>query len=144
MMGDFNTVAEDYPHALNSVLTDKTKPKYLLDAHSLFMGSSAPREVKNLMPHGTYFYPPSFSWDRLDRFFLSSSLSDDKGVDLIAESYRIGNADTIVTKYEYKSSQFSNKGSVIEGVPFRANINAKSVSDAGFGDHFPILVDIGY
>jgi endonuclease/exonuclease/phosphatase family metal-dependent hydrolase len=144
MMGDFNVVANDYPHSLNSIISDKSKAKHLLDAHELFQSSSAPKSVKNLLAHGTYFYPPTFSWDRLDRFFVSKNLNDNSGVEIVPESYRILSDELIRSKYEYKSAQFSNFGSVIEGVPYRANINATSQSNAGFGDHFPIYVELKF
>lgn len=141
--GDFNTVDGDHPHPFHSVIEDTSWPDALTDVYRLFKKSG--EGIAAQMPLGTYFFMPDYSWQRLDRFFISENLNDAAGVDVIASSYRTVAPEFLTRK---KIDDFSTDrhtfGSVIFGTPWRFNYNATSAADAGYSDHFPIVMKIKY
>lgn len=127
-LGDFNTLATELPWPLGELLSGPGP---------LLVDIGPPQG-----PPGTYFYPPSMSWNHLDRILVSPSLVDGKSLEADPETLTIY-APLFVTKtylYKRKSSHFY--GSKINGVPRSYSHTAAMPSRAGFSDHFPIFVDL--
>ncbi len=142
VMGDFNTTNKDSPNPLQ--ILSQTAGIYDLD--TLFR-KNAPQAGINLglVPAGTYFYPesnspPETSWNLLDRFFVSPSLLSRSAVVVDWSSYRIFSHPGVTTSYTYKSGPYA--GRIVKGVPFRYNHFTDIPAQAGFSDHFAILVDL--
>ena len=102
-------------------------------------------DVSRFSP-GTYFYfnqgsktqAPAFTWNMLDRFFVSNSLL--ARVDL--KSYRILNDPEFTTSVNLKYGPMA--GTTVTGVPWRYSHDASAVESAGFSDHFPIVVEFEF
>jgi hypothetical protein len=85
------------------------------------------------------------AWNVLDRIFVDESLIDGKGMDIILSSYQIYAPTFITTTYEYtgkKAGYF--KGSTIRRIPKRYNHSSKTKKDAGYSDHFPVLIKLKF
>ncbi|OYZ13467.1 MAG: hypothetical protein B7Y39_17590 [Bdellovibrio sp. 28-41-41] len=141
-MGDFNTVARDNPNPLN--MFSQVAGVYDLDA---VFRKNAPTSGINLalVPQGTNFYPgsnnrPAMSWDVLDRFYVSPSMVTRSSMIVDWSSYRIFSHPGLTTSYTYKSGPYAGK--TVNDVPFRYNHMADKPAQAGYSDHFPILLDI--
>jgi endonuclease/exonuclease/phosphatase family metal-dependent hydrolase len=141
--GDFNTVEGDHPHPFYNVIVDPSWANGLTDVYELFKQSGS--SMVDRMPLGSYFFMPEYSWQRLDRFFISSNLYDGIGVEVVPSSYRTVAAE-FMTKMQQDDFSMDRHtyGSVIFGVPWRFNYNATSPSDAGYSDHFPVVMKIKY
>tara|TARA_B110001454_G_C12723230_1_gene435980 strand:+ start:13946 stop:15100 length:1155 start_codon:yes stop_codon:yes gene_type:complete len=142
IMGDFNTVAKDNPNPLN--LFSQTAGVYDLDPVFRKNAPTAGIDLK-LVPPGTYFYPgsnaqPAMSWDALDHFYVSPSMVTRSSMIVDWSSYRIFSHPGLTTSYTYKSGPYAGK--TVNDVPFRYNHMADKPQQAGYSDHFPILVDI--
>ena len=143
MMGDFNVIATDNPHPFNTVTESPTAPNRLKDVYYLFKGVN--RDIRNALPpqpRGSYFYPPKMTWNRLDRFFLTRNLYDGTGLEVIPVSYKIYAPKFAVRDFKYEKEWDYNFGSVITGVPWRYDITATTPEQAGFSDHFPIVLKL--
>ena len=141
VMGDFNTLPQDFPHPFNqALLLGQTK---LQDVQSLFMGSTfIADETKKGLARGTYFYPPDMSWNMLDHFFVTENLNDGKGLEMLLHTFSIYRSTVGVTSYTYKDRLDPNFGSKIEGIPFRYDPSTMDAAKAGFSDHFPIVIKL--
>jgi endonuclease/exonuclease/phosphatase family metal-dependent hydrolase len=141
-MGDFNTVVRDNPNPLN--LFSQAAGVYDLDT---VFRKNAPTSGINLalVPTGTYFYPgsnnqPALSWDILDHFYVSPSMVTRSSMIIDWSSYRIFSHPGLTTSYTYKSGPYAGK--TVKDVPFRYNHSSDKPTQAGYSDHFPILLDI--
>jgi len=97
-MGDFNTIATDAPHPFTSIVQNPGWSDALLDAQELYEGGAFrqdPDQLLGRMAPGTYFFRRDFGWNRLDRIFASQNLHDSRGMDLIAETFRIVSVDSL-------------------------------------------------
>lgn len=139
--GDFNTVEGDHPHPFYNVIEDPSWSGALQDVFRVFRKSGA--AILDKQPLGTYFYVNEYSWQRLDRFFVSQNLVDGAGIDYVADSYRTV-ADESLTRrvVDGFSKERHTYGSVVFGAPWRFNYNATSEQDAGYSDHFPIVMKL--
>lgn len=142
VMGDFNTTAKDIPNPLQSF----SQAAGVYDLDSVFR-QNAPKSGINLalVPAGTYFYSgsssqPELTWNLLDRFFVSPSMVTRSSLIIDWSSYRIFSHPGLTTSYTYKSGPYAGK--VIKDVPFRYNHFTDVPAQAGYSDHFPILLDI--
>lgn len=141
-VGDFNTLQDEKPHPFRDVLLKKTQ---LDDLHEKFQRSSrVDKAVRDTQPLGTYFYAPKMSWNLLDRVFIGADLSDQKGAEVLPESYQIYAPEFAVKKFVQNNKSSSHFGSVIQGVPKRASFKAKTAKGAGFSDHFPVIFELAY
>lgn len=141
-VGDFNTLAYEKPHPFNDALLKNTQ---LLDLSDKFHESSfVDKSLKSSQPLGTYFYAPKMSWNLLDRAFIGASLSDEKGIEVLPESYQIYAPEFAREKFVQKNKSSAHFGSVIQGVPKRASFKASTAKSAGFSDHFPLIFEIAY
>ena len=135
VMGDFNVIDEDLPHAFNSVLMSKRWENRLED-----LLQRAEHRTRSSFPLGTYFYAPLMKWNHLDRIFVSQNLLDDEGLDARTSSYTIHTTKTSTGSYFYSRRGHFNYGSVVTGVPKRYNVHTLKEDEAGFSDHFPVSV----
>jgi len=141
LVGDFNTIADDYPHPFNTVTMSNKVRNPFIDVHNLFMKDrSISSALKKKMPLGTYFYPPKMSWDRLDRFFINRNLTNGAALEVEVDSYRILNPDLIVRTFVYDDEDYFDYGTTITRTPYRANIYTHDPKEAGYSDHFPIFL----
>lgn len=138
VMGDFNVLPGDHPNPLRRLFAGR-----LHDAHtSFFQNEDIELEDKKSMPIGTYFYPPKMSWDVLDHIFSNANLHDGSGLEVDSKSYRILAPPYLTTTYVYDREGEFLFGSKVNNVPRRYNFNAESAADAGFSDHFAVLIDL--
>lgn len=128
--GDFNTLANEKPNALDDVLLSKDSKLELRDVHQM-----AKEENKLLpdMPKATYFYGANNEWNEFDHIYVSSDLNDQKDLDVVTESFRI-HAPSFMTK----TNKFG------EAIPFRYSHEATAKNLLGYSDHFGILVKLRY
>lgn len=141
--GDFNVIPDDHPHPFKDVLYtgDDTR---LFDVHTMHLSILAEIDFRlvNKVPLGTYFYATKMQWNLLDRFFVSTSLINGTGIEADLRNYKIFTPDFITTSFTYKYEEDYNYGTTINGIPYRSNHRAESELDAGFSDHFPIILEL--
>jgi endonuclease/exonuclease/phosphatase family metal-dependent hydrolase len=141
-LGDFNTLPQEKPHPFRDVLLEKTPLRDLDDKFQKSQFVEKNQKTRRVL--GTYFYSPKMSWNLLDRVFVDKSLSDDKGLEALPEDYLIYAPDFAVETHINKDKSSSHFGSVMQGVPMRANFNAEKSKNAGFSDHFPVIFKLAY
>jgi endonuclease/exonuclease/phosphatase family metal-dependent hydrolase len=140
--GDFNTIAQDRPHAFNDALLEG---EALVDLHKKFMNSKyINKSFKETFPLGTYFYSKKMSWNLLDRVFYSKNFNNKKKLRINIESYRIFAPYFMTKSYQYNKRGHYLYGSKVTGVPFGFNNNGESIKEVGFSDHFPIIFTLEY
>ena len=138
-MGDFNVVARDYPHPFR----ERFFASNLFDIEAAYKRSDTiPWELKNMMPFGTHFYPPRMSWDSLDRVFMNRQLRDGQGLEIDVPSFKIFTRPYMAKTFVYEREGEYHNGSMIKNVPKRYDYSSTNAGDAGFSDHYPILVDL--
>lgn len=137
VIGDFNVIDEDLPHAFNSVLLSKRWDNQLVD-----LLQRAEHRTQASFPLGTYFYAPLMKWNHLDRLFASKNLLDGEGLDVQPKTYTIHTSRSSTHSYFYSRRGWFNYGSVVTGVPKRYNVNTLKEDEAGYSDHFPVSVKI--
>jgi hypothetical protein len=142
-LGDFNTIPTDFPHPFHSVIM---RDGLLRDVHQMYKKDrSIDWKLKDAMPPGTYFYYKEMAWNILDRIFVDESLIDGKGMDIVLSSYQIYAPQFITTTYEYKGKKAGYfKGSTVRRIPKSYDHLSKSKKDAGYSDHFPVLIKLKY
>ena len=143
-LGDFNTVPDDFPHALKAVLLDREHPEQLLDSRAVYERHLSSQGLRSNLPLGSYFYPPRMAWQHLDCIFISPSLQDGEGIELDAASYRVHQMALTTRSFHYRRPGELLEGSVVTGVPNRFNKRAESPEDAGFSDHMPVSVELRF
>ncbi len=142
LSGDFNTIDADRPHPINEVILNTSWKMGFADVQIL-MDRSKNRKAVLEMPPGTYFYFGEGTWNRLDRFFVSQSLlGQGKGAKMVEDSFRVVAPEFMCRAYEYFSPAHHLFQSVIFGVPMGSNHNAVTENEAGFSDHFPIVMKL--
>jgi len=149
VMGDFNTIPQDFPHPFHAVLMsgDYGNGLALTDVHEAFMKDfSVPYGIKRGIPLGSYFYATDMTWNKLDHFFVSPNLMDKTGLEVDIPTYRIYAPDHLKSEYTY--TRYKNEpfyGSTIKGVPYRyTHFGSGSTTKPGYSDHFPIIVNLKY
>jgi exonuclease III len=144
VLGDFNVIPEDQPNPFNDLARTG-----LYDTDALFRKWAATNQANiGQLPLGTYFYgnpggpkyPAAMSWNLLDRFIVSKSLLENSSLQLDLSSYRIFSHPALTSKYEYKYGTYA--GTVVTGVPRRYYHYTDDPMNAGYSDHFSILVDL--
>ncbi len=138
-LGDFNTIPSDSPHPFSSVLQNRTWRNALLDAQTLYETTGHARDSQQMlrrMAPGTYFFKRDFNWNRLDRIFVSSNLTDGQGLELVSDSFRVVSPDLISTPAR------SAAGCPEFLVPKSYDHNADNPEQAGFSDHYPVVVKV--
>ena len=147
-MGDFNTIAKDFPRPIRGVLTETVEPSMageslLVDIHKVFL-RSGPKSLKNLISRGTYFYVKNMEWNQLDRFLISSNFFSEDGLAVDVDSYTVYAPRFSTKSYKYDDPDFWTYGSVISGVPKKYNFETMDSEEAGYSDHFPIFVKVKF
>lgn len=138
-MGDFNTIPADAPHPFASVIQDPAWNESLLDVQEIYEGGAFQQDSSRMlgrMAPGSYFFRRDFGWNRLDRIFVSKNLHDRRGLDLIPETFRIVSADLL--SKEVRSA--ANCPGFL--VPKDYDHNTDDVNQAGFSDHYPVIVKL--
>ncbi|MAF92158.1 MAG: hypothetical protein VX583_12790 [Bdellovibrionota bacterium] len=141
--GDFNTVDEDFPNPISHVIETPAWPEHLVDLQRVINKNFV--KLRVLLPPGSYFYKKTNSWNRFDRFLLSQNFFSSGG--LFAN---LGNFRIIATKNMgqcFFDSLFAanySYGNHVFGIPKKYNHNARGLEDAGFSDHFPIVMSFSY
>jgi endonuclease/exonuclease/phosphatase family metal-dependent hydrolase len=139
--GDFNVVSEDRPDPFFEVVNNQTRPYFLLDVHTALKNAAKDLHVDMMTyPAGTYFFPTGFAWNLLDRFFVSPDMLKDGSIVADLKSYQIFNPGFLTESTTIKKGP--QAGSVIVGTPHRYNHQATNPGQAGFSDHFPILLNL--
>lgn len=131
MVGDFNSVFGEKPHPVNDYLLNRNWSLFLLDVHTLSDNSRNP--MNGIMPRATQFYASERTWDRLDKILVSQNLYNGRGAEVIPETFRVVAPSYMTTIH---------KASGIPQIPLRYNFDATTPEEAGFSDHFPIVVKI--
>lgn len=132
LTGDFNTLADESPNPIETVLLSPKWSGGLLDVRQAALADKSVR-LPN-MPEATYFYAAESAWNEFDRFFVNTELVDGKGLDVELSSYRI-HAPSLVTEGHKKSG--------VE-VPFRYNHSSEDTDRLGFSDHFGVVMKLSY
>lgn len=136
VVGDFNTIDADRPYPFEPLFNDGFS-----DVDSAFRKGARDFGVDiKMVPFGTYFFNGGMTWNILDRFFVSSELTDKKGLEVDVRTYKLWAPLMILGSWTYKGGV--HDGTVIKGIPKRYNHNATTEADAGFSDHFPVVVDL--
>ncbi len=141
-MGDFNTIDDNSPHPFNTILF---KDHFFADVSQVFQEDKSIDELsKKKMAAGTYYYAPKGQWNQLDHFFVNKNLLTGNSLKLIPKSFEIYAPTFII--HELKKKDYNSEGRNIKKVlsPQRYNFESVSKNDAGFSDHFPILVKLEY
>lgn len=147
-MGDFNTIEKDNPRPFD-VISDNNWENKLEDLEQVYRTSAYkndPNDMINKMAPSTYYYSGDHSWNHLDHMFISANLLDGKGVDVMAEYFRIV-APNFILKTVTENSKKRNRDSddshaCVFSAPKRYFHNATTPEAAGFSDHMPLLVKI--
>jgi endonuclease/exonuclease/phosphatase family metal-dependent hydrolase len=180
--GDFNVLDSDSPNAIKlGLLAESDQYKDLLlkvdkskwtfstvnkhkvqmeDVHAgFFRNQEILKKTKNKVPRGTYFYPPSMAWTRLDRFFTSKNLEAgrvpecQKGLAVKTDSYKIHNNGPWSGTYTYHEPDDGEHrfalhvpfiGSIVTKTPlkFIPQYPLRKQSRLGYSDHFPISMTL--
>jgi endonuclease/exonuclease/phosphatase family metal-dependent hydrolase len=145
LFGDFNTIAEDHPHPIKSVLDNKANPHRLIDVHEAYAKDhSISIADKRAQPIGTYFFAAQMQWNVLDRFLVSENLFNQKGLKISLADYRIHATAVNTQDYHYRYRDNFHFGSVIRGTPWASSTHATGSHDAGYSDHFPVVAKFYY
>lgn len=148
ILGDFNTVPDDYPHPFKGALLTGTRTGEILDAREVRDSSKKAGDLNDLtgvpQPIGSYFYPREMAWQYLDRIFVSGNLQDAQGLELVPSSFTIFNEPSLTQTFRYSYEDRPLFGSIVTGVPKRFNSTANSREEMGFSDHFPVLAKFRY
>lgn len=139
-VGDFNTLdQEEEPHPFSYLADPSWKNSLLdLDAHYYREGHlQDPQQMHLKMPPGTYYYGKDRTWNKLDHFFVSQNLLDGSGMDVNAGSYRILAGSFMLTTHKDSKSSYCHYG-----IPNRYDFHTTQHGEAGFSDHFPILMKV--
>lgn len=139
VLGDFNTVPDDYPHPIRAVISNPNWANALTDVREL---AESKRLLNSRLPLGSYFYAREMAWQFLDRFFVSKNLTGTTGISADLKSFAVVSPAFATEKYEYRSQSSPLFGSVVTGSPIRYNHDATTADKAGFSDHFPITFEI--
>ena len=124
IMGDFNVVKTDNPHAINEiVLSPRTG---LVDVESKFRSSTSARFSD--MPPSSYYYRRGNDWNHLDKIIVSANLFDGRAEEVDLDSF------DIFAHPKYSRSQNG------ERVPVRFEINHGRAH--GASDHYPVSVKL--
>lgn len=139
--GDFNVTQEDRPDPFYEVVSNTSRPAFLLDAYSTLKANAKELNVDmSTYPAGTYFYAGGFAWSFLDRFFLSPDLLKAGPLQADLKTYQILNPPFATAPMTIRKGPHA--GSVINGAPVRYDMRATTPATAGFSDHFPILINL--
>ncbi len=138
VLGDFNTLDDEQPHPIRSVLMEKS-PLALRDTLDWHQKSG-----DRHFPLGTYFYPPLMEWNYLDRILVSKNLLDSRGLEADPNSLYVHVNEENSSTYTYSHHRSFNRGSVIIGVPKRFNARTLRPEKAGYSDHFPISIRVRF
>jgi endonuclease/exonuclease/phosphatase family metal-dependent hydrolase len=124
IMGDFNVVKSDNPHAIDEViLTPRTG---LIDVEQRFRKSS--HFPGRNIPPSSYYYKRGNSWNYLDKIIVSSNLFDRRGEEVDLASFDI---------FAHPKYSRNMNG---ERVPVRFEINNGRTN--GVSDHYPVSVKL--
>jgi endonuclease/exonuclease/phosphatase family metal-dependent hydrolase len=140
LAGDFNTIDVDRPHPFHEVITHNSWKRRFYDSQLLFESIQTKERLR--IPPGTYFFGGDGAWNRLDHMFLSGSLVDGEGLELVPDSFRVVAPEFMTRAFEYNSISHHQYASVIFGVPKAYEHNADTAETAGFSDHFPIVLKL--
>jgi exonuclease III len=139
--GDFNVVDSDYPHPFKSVFEQKPMP--LFDMHDQFhFDRSISRDTKKAQPLGSYFYFKKMQWNRLDRFFVSTNLTNDEGLVSLPASYKIHGEKLLTRTATYDDPVHFHRGTIVTNAPKRYDYSLDSLKNQGYSDHFPVSIKL--
>jgi predicted extracellular nuclease len=145
-MGDFNTIPHDFPRPIRGELTESVEPSaggesLLYDVHKAFL-RTGPKVEKNLLSRGTYFYVKNMEWNQLDRFLISPDFFNEKGLKADIDSYKIYSPEFATKTFKYEDPNFWTYGTSVAGVPKKYDFQTTDAEEAGFSDHFPIVLGL--
>jgi predicted extracellular nuclease len=143
LTGDFNTTEQDRPHPFKEVILNKNWPRRFANVRELAAGSAA-----RSLPPGTYYFSRDKVWNEFDIFFASQNLYDGQGLDVMPDSYRINAPDwaTKVISLMDGATDSLRRLMMMAGqgvrVPKGYDHNAVNEKDAGYSDHFGIVMKL--
>ncbi len=136
--GDFNTLLEELNYKVSST------PLY----HILGFGPSASFMSKDVIDSflgrdfkGTYFSTYSCKWKLYDYFLFSNNLSDKKGLEIVANSYKIHNDLEYITRKWWCDKNKIGQENPDAVIPKRY-YNRNNPKDVGYSDHFPVSIKL--
>jgi predicted extracellular nuclease len=132
--GDFNTLEDESPNPIDSVLLSKRWSGGLIDVRETALNDK--KTTLPELPPGTYYYDRDEAWNQFDRFFVNPELNDKDGLDVDLSSYRIHAPEFL--------SVSGAKGSNGVRVPFEYEHNQSSAAKAGYSDHFSVVMKLRY
>jgi endonuclease/exonuclease/phosphatase family metal-dependent hydrolase len=146
LIGDFNVIDRDFPHPFRDAFDRIFFPKYrLAEVHDLYMNDpSICDTAKQAMAPGTFFFARDKEWNRLDRFFVSQNLLSGRGLTLDVSTYQIYAPDFLAIDFVYTNEKSPHFGQVVKNVPYSVYPDLKTPENAGYSDHFAILMKLRY
>jgi hypothetical protein len=81
-------------------------------------------------------------WNQLDRFLISPDLFNEKGLQVDIDSYRIYSPEFVTKTFKYDDPNFWTYGTLVTGVPQKYDFETTDAEEAGFSDHFPIVLGL--
>lgn len=140
-LGDFNLTDNEQPNAFHHVLTNPYWQNFLVDVQDYSEVRRSPYRYR--MPPGSYFMGGIDIWRRFDRFAVSKNLTDESGMHVVYDSFRIVGPSELThpRKLVDRSPDFY---ATLNQVPIRGNPHATNAKDAGFSDHLPIVMKVKF
>lgn len=156
VLGDFNVLESDRPHAIYDVLYGRNGETKLYDAFEGYLKNvSIPKKKKYMMPLGTTFYPNNMSWSRFDRILVSDNLEAgyiqkcQRGLAVLTESYSVHTPEFLLDDYTYEDPRNTpgaltsfHMGSTVRNVPYRFRVVPEDGEKIGYSDHFGIYLKL--
>ncbi|HEX4924959.1 MAG TPA: endonuclease/exonuclease/phosphatase family protein [Bdellovibrionales bacterium] len=141
LTGDFNTIPGDRPHPFKEVIQHKSWTRRFANVRELYEQGGG----KDLPP-GTYYFARDKVWNEFDIFFASGNLYDGTGLDVMVDSFKMVAPEWATKIVSLMDELPSTMQELVAGravrVPKGYDHHATSEKDAGYSDHFGIVVRI--
>ncbi len=138
--GDFNTLLEELNYKVSS-----TPLYHILGSgpSSLFMSKEIVNSFLKGDIKGSYYYTRKCVWNPFDYFLVSNNLSDKKGLEIVANSYKIHNDLEYITRKWWCDKNKIGQGNPDAVIPKRySDWNNPKVT--GYSDHFPVSIKLKF
>jgi hypothetical protein len=139
LTGDFNTLKDENPNPFTEVIYNKNWDMGFANVRQLYQ-----KKGGRSYPGGTYFYDKKVVWNEYDIFFASSNLNDGVGLEVVPESYTVNMPLFATTLFEPRKGGGFDRSydEVAIRVPKSYEHKATTESEAGYSDHFAIVVKL--
>ncbi len=147
-VGDFNTIEKDSPKPFD-IIQDKEWEYSLIDVEQKYRKSAYKKDPNNMlkkMAPSSYYYSGDGTWNHLDRIFISSNLADNKGMEVMTETFRILAPEfvlkSVTPKAKKDETEESRAKTCTFSAPKRYFHNATNPNAAGFSDHMGLIIKL--